>query len=216
MSLRQAAGAVEDSLKSRTELIIQFLEEEARLHERTRQFATQFVEARFQYARDQDAAKRTAALERAGWDLLAMVTNPQEPFLMRWSAARYLSYEGARQDHADTLSWIPELPKLLGSGDTRSRLIAALLAGRRWLHREQAPEKGVVIPELIQGLSGETFQERDESYSVLVAVTERSTESFCVDPTDLPELRAKGIAVWERWWEANRDALAQERLPGRW
>jgi hypothetical protein len=85
-------------------------------------------------------------------------------------------------------------------------------AGGR-LVKGQEPEKGVVIPVLIEGLRGHSFTERHRSQRALFLVTKVAPEQLCVDPTDPPAKRADGVRGWEEWWAENKGKLSREKIP---
>jgi len=212
-ALQQEAAGATEAVRVWTDAIIARLVEEDSLGRRfEEEWPRRFVQAH----RIQDPAARATALEAAAEGLHAIVVDPQESFMLRLAAAGALAYFAARIDRENNPPWVQKIPGLLDSPDARSRLVGALVAAGGQLRQEQAPEKGRVIPELIGGLRGETFAERDYAYNALVELTALATEQFCVDPTAPPEVRAKAIEAWERWWAAHKDALAQERIPQHW
>jgi hypothetical protein len=81
------------------------------------------------------------------------------------------------------------------------------------LSKSQAPEKGAVIPALIAGLRGESFEERLRSQRALFFLSSVSAEQSCVDPTDPRAQRAEGVGQWQAWWTANKGTLAREKVP---
>jgi hypothetical protein len=209
-ALERESEALSGPLRERTDLLQAFLAERDEVGARALgEWHGKFLEAR----QVPDAATRLSELDRVGLELLAIVTNPAERFLTRWEAARTASYYARRVERPDGLSWVPAIPRLLESGDARDRLIVAMLAGRRWLREEDAPEVGLVVPELIAGLRAETFAERYNAHEALVSLTRFAAEEYCVDPIEPPGVGAAVVAAWEHWWATSKDRLAHERIP---
>jgi hypothetical protein len=209
-ALARESETLSGPLRERTDLLQAFLAEKDEVRARALgEWHGKFLEAR----QVPDPATRFSELDRVGLELLAIVTNPAERFLTRWEAARTASYYARRVERPDALSWVPAIPRLLESGEARDRLVGAMLAGRRWLREEDAPEVGLVVPEIITGLRSETFAERYNAYEALVGLTRFAGEGYCVDTLESPEVTAAALAAWERWWAASKERLAHERIP---
>lgn len=209
-ALRKKMQTVDPPMKLRLMLIIEYLAAHADARSRIEAWEKQ-VE---RIAKTRSKARRSAELERMSRRLLGIVNDQKERFSVRLSAASFNARLVARDARAlsVTAPWAEEMPKLLQSADPQVRLVGAwVFAGGRLL-KAQAPEKGVVIPELISGLRGETFAERYLSQGALIQLANVPVEEFCVDPTDPSEVRVEGIRRWESWWAENRGKLAHERV----
>lgn len=209
-ALQQKARTVGEPIKTRLVLFIDFLESDAKAKSRVGAWEKELGKI----TRIRDNARRSAEQERMSRRLLGVINDPKEHFNVRLIAGSFnarLVVMVARALSA-TAPWAEEMPKLLQSGDPQVRLVGAwVLAGGRLLEA-QAPEKGVVIPELIGGLRGKTFAERYLSQEALVQLSNVPAEELCVDPTDPSEVRVEGIRRWETWWAENKGKIAHERI----
>lgn len=191
--------------------ILAFLTEDDGLAERIeKEWPRKFAQA----AKLPDPLARAAALAAAGNDLYAIAADQQEPFFLRLVAARTHAFFAARIDRALDPPWTHAIPRMLESQESRTRLIGALVAAEGRLRKEQAIEKGKLIPELIAGLRGSSFAERYYSGEALIDLTALGSEQLCVDPSSPPDPQA--IVAWEQWWAANRSAMEHQAVPGQW
>ncbi len=160
--------------------------------------------------------QRAVELDRLRQRFLRIINDPKEPFSTRHAAAASMSVLVTEFAREATKGWRKELPKLLQSKDPQVRLIGSLVAARRGFVKGQDPRMGQVIPILIGGLRGASFDERRSAQEALLKLTNVSATQFCVDPTDAPELRAAGIRRWDEWWEQNKAKVAREKIQQHW
>ncbi len=156
--------------------------------------------------------RRSSELLKLRKQLLGMINDPKEDFIMRLHAAIFMT-ESA---HSLTAAWAKDTTGLLQSSDPTVRLVGSLLAAERRLLKSQAPEKGSVIPMLIRGLSRNSYAERWRSQAALLRVTAQPLDEFCVDPTDPSAVRAISVQRWDEWWANNKDSLAGEKISQPW
>lgn len=207
--LRQRLSTVSQPMRARLVPVVRFLEEDARARSRVQSWERDFA----QIAGIQDGARQSSELEGMHQRLLGMINNPKEAFGPRLDAASFMAVLVTEFAPAPTAAWAEEFPTLLRSADARVRLVGAMLYARGMLFKAQAPQKGVVIPVLITGLRGESFEERLRSQRALFFLSSVSAEQSCVDPTDPHGQRAEGVAQWQAWWAANKSTLAREKVP---
>ncbi|MGE5850825.1 MAG: hypothetical protein ACM362_11915 [Candidatus Methylomirabilota bacterium] len=188
--------------------VVRFLEEDTRARSRVQGWDREFT----QIAELQDGARQSAELEGMHRRLLGIVGNRKETFGARLDAATFMAIIVTEYAPPLMAGWGREFPGLLKSEDPRVRTVGALLYARGMLYNSQAPEKGAVIPALITGLRGESFEERLRSQRGLFFLTSLSAEQACADPTDPRPQRAEGIRQWEVWWAANKGKLAREKV----
>ncbi len=206
--LRQSLRAVNPSMRVRLALVITFLEEDASARSRVQAWEREFT----QIGELQDGARQSSELEGMHQRLLNIIHDPKESFAPRLDAATFLAILVTEFAPAATAAWAEEFPGLLRSTDGRVRLVGAMLYARGMLFKAQAPQKGAVIPVLINGLKGDSFEERLRSQRGLFYLTSVSAEQACVDPTDPRPQRTEAIRQWEAWWAANKGKLAREKV----
>lgn len=206
--LRQSLRTVNPSMRARLALVATFLEEDAKIRARVQAWEgefTQIVELR-------DGARQSSELEGMHRRLLNIIHDPKESFGPRLDAAAFLAVLVTELAPGSTAAWAEEFPGLLRSTDGRVRLVGAVLYARGMLFNAQAPRKGTVIPVLIDGLKGDSFEERLRSQRGLFFLTSVRAEQACVDPTDPRPQRREGIRRWEAWWAANKGKVAREKV----
>jgi len=194
--------------RARLVLVVSFLEEDARARARVQSWEGEFA----QIAAIQDGARRSAELETMHQRLLAIIHNRKESFGARLDAASFMAVLVTEFAPAATAAWAEEFPGLLRSTDGRVRLVGAMLYARGMPFKAQVPQKGTVIPVLINGLKGGSFEERLRSQRGLFYLTSVRAAQACVDPTDPRLQRTAGIRQWEAWWTANKATLAREKV----
>ena len=206
--LRQSLRTVNPSMRARLALVVTFLEEDANARSRVQAWEREFT----QIVELQDGTRQSSELEGMHRRLLNIIHDPKESFGPRLDAASFLAVLVTEFAPVPTAAWAEEFPGLLRSTDGRVRLVGAMLYARGMLFKSQAPQKGTVIPVLINGLRGDSFEERLRSQRGLHFVTSVSAEQACVDPTDPRPQRTEGIRQWEAWWAANKGKLAREKV----
>lgn len=206
--LRQSLRTVNPSMRARLTMVVTFLEEDAKARARVQSWEGEFA----QIAEIQDGARQFSELEGMHRRLLKIIHDPKESFGQRLDAASFLAVLVTEFAPAPTAAWAEEFPGLLKSTDGRVRLVGAMLYARGMLFKAQAPQKGTVIPVLINGLKGVSFEERLRSQRGLFFLTSVGAEQVCVDPTDPRPQRTEGIRQWEAWWAANKGKLAREKV----
>jgi hypothetical protein len=206
--LRQRLSTVSQPMRARLVPVVRFLEEDARARVRVQGWEGEFATM----AGIPDGARQSSELEDMHQRLLGVIHNPKESFGARLDAATFMAVQVTEFAPQLMATWGQDFPGLLRSKDPRVRIVGALLYSRGMLFNSQAPQKGVVIPVLITGLRGESFEERLRSQRALFFLSSVSAEQSCVDPTDPRAQRAEGIGQWQAWWAANKDALAREKV----
>jgi len=212
MPLRQSLSTVSQPMRVRLVPVVRFLEEGARAQSRVQTWENEFT----QVAGIQDGARQSSELEGMHRRLLGIITNPKEAFGARLDAATFMAVLVTEFAPPLMATWGQDFPGLLTSEDPRLRTVGALLYARGMLFKFQAPRKGTVIPVLINGLRGESFEERLRSQRGLFFLTSVGAEQSCADPTDPRAQRAAGIGQWQAWWAANKTRLAREKVPQRY
>jgi hypothetical protein len=195
-------------MRARLAVVVTFLEEDADAKSRAQAWEREFT----QIAGIQDGAKQFSGLEGMRRRLLGIVRNGKEAFGARLDAATFMAILVTEYAPPLMATWGQEFPALLKSQDPRVRTVGALLYARGMLYNSQAPEKGAVIPVLINGLKGDSFEERLRSQRGLYFLTSVNAEQVCVDPTDPRPQRTEGIRQWEAWWATNKGKLAREKV----
>ena len=209
MPLRQSLSTVSQPVRARLVPVVGFLEEGARAQSKVQTWENEFA----QVAGIQDGARQSSELEGMHRRLLGIINNPKEAFGARLDAATFMAVLVTEFAPPLMATWGQDFPGLLRSKDPRVRTVGALLYARGMLSKSQAPEKRTVIPALIAGLRGESFEERLRSQRGLFFLSSVSAEQACVDPTDPRGQRAEGVGQWQAWWAANKGTLAREKVP---
>jgi hypothetical protein len=207
--LRRRLSTLGPPMRARLGLVASYLEEDTRARARVQGWEGEFA----QIAGIQDGARQSSELQGMHQRLVGIIYNPKESFGARLDAASFMAVLVTEFAPPLMASWGQDFPGLLRSKDPRVRTVGALLYARGMLSNSQAPQKGAVIPALIAGLSGESFEERLRSQRGLLFLSSLGAERSCVDPTDPRPQRAEGIRQWQAWWEANKGKLAREKVP---
>jgi hypothetical protein len=195
-------------MRVRLGLVVKFLEEDTRARARAQRWESEFA----QIAELQDGARQSSELEAMHQRLRDICNNPKESFGARLDAATFMAIVVTEYAPPLMATWGQDFPGMLKSEDRRVRTVGALLYARGMLYNSQAPEKGAVIPVLINGLKGDSFEERLRSQRGLYFLTSVNAEQVCVDPTDPRPQRTEGIRQWEAWWATNKGKLAREKV----
>jgi hypothetical protein len=195
-------------MRARLAPVVAFLEEDAKARSRVQAWEKEVT----QIAGLQDGARQSSELDGLHRRLLNIIHDPKESFGPRLDAASFLAVLVTEYAPGPTAAWAQEFPGLLRSPDGRVRLVGAMLYARGMLFKAQAPPMGSVIPVLISGLKGDSFEERLRSQRGLFYLTSVSADQACVDPTDPRPQRTEGIRQWESWWSANKGRLAREKV----
>ena len=207
--VRQALRTASQPMRERLLLLVKFLEEDAKAGPRIQAWEREFT----QIAAIPEEGKRSAGIEGLRQRLLGVISNPREPFSARLDAASFMAILVTEFAPPLTASWAREFPRLLESEDPPVRLVGAMLYARGMLFNAQAPQMGAVMPVLIKGLKGGSFEERLRAQRALFHLSSVSAEQACVDPTDPRPQRAEGIRQWEVWWAANKAKQARKKVP---
>ena len=206
--LRQSLSTVSQPMRARLVPVVRLLEEDARAKPKVQSWEREFT----QIAEIQDGARQASELEDMHQRLLGIIHNPKEAFGARLDAATFMAVLVTEFAPPLMATWGQDFPRLLRGDDPRVRTVGALLYARGMLFSSQAPEKGAVIPALIAGLMGESFEERLRSQRALFFLSSVSAEQACVDPTDPRAQRAEGVRQCQAWWAANKGMLAREKV----
>ena len=207
--LRQSLSTASQPMRARLVPVVRLLEEDARAKPKVQTWENEFT----QIAGIQDGARQSSELEDMHQRLLGIINNPKEAFGARLDAATFMAVLVTEFAPPLMATWGLDFPGFLKSQDPRVRTVGAMLYARGMLFTSQAPEKGAVIPALITGLRGESFEERLRSQRALFFLTSVRAEQSCVDPTDPRPQRAEGVGQWQAWWAASKGKLAREKVP---
>ncbi len=167
-------------------------------------------------------AKISGSIDRSGpplalWrkalpPLTKVLEDPAEPFMTRRLAAGVIAESARKSSIARSAGWGEPLPRLLTSKDPTARLLGAVVAAAGGFLSNQAPSKGQVVPELLRGLDADTFAARYEATRALLTVSKQPIARYCVDPSDGPPDRVRGVQAWQAWWEQSKERLAAETI----
>ncbi len=207
--VRKQLAGVDPTIAARVKMVLDFEE----LREKDWRRLDRFMEELRRISSISDPSQRTRRVNALRQRLLRIIANRNEPFGTRWGVASFMVTIATEFAPGLTSTWTQDIVQLLESPDPQVRLIGSLFAAGGMLHKGQDPKKGVVIPSLIEGLRGQSFDERDASQRELLHLANVNPDEFCLDPTDPTALRAVGIQRWETWWTQNKDALSDQRIP---